>query len=309
MENELILQYSLSTPVLFLIFNRPETTKKVFNEIKKAQPKQLFIAADGPREEKEGEQEKCEQTRKIIEQIDWECKVKKLFRNKNIGCKLAVSSAIDWFFENVEEGIILEDDCLPVQSFFWFCQELLNYYRNDSRIIHISGNNFQFGKKRGNGSYYFSKYPHVWGWATWKRAWQYFDVKMLSFEKFKEQKQIINIFYEKQQQDYWMKVFQKTSIGEIDTWDYIWAYTCMNNNGLCINPNVNLVSNIGFTKDALHTKDENSIFSNMKTEEIKKIIHPDFILIDREADYFTSKLCYGNQTIFNRIKNKIHKTL
>lgn len=309
MKDNFVPPAPLTTPVLFLIFNRPDTTQKVFNAIRQAKPKQLFVAADGLREDKEGEKEKCEQARKIIEQVDWDCEVKTLFRDKNLGCKIAVSSAIDWFFENVEEGIILEDDCLPSQSFFWFCQELLKYYRNDARIMHISGDNFQFGRIRGEGSYYFSKYAHIWGWATWRKAWGCFDVNMKSFKKFKKEAQINNVFNIKQQKKYWMKIFQLVYDCKIDTWDYIWLYSCFINNGLCIMPNKNMVSNLGFSKENLHTKDENSIFSEMEVEEITEIIHPEFIISDQEADLFTSKLCFRNINIFNRIKNKILRAM
>jgi len=299
----------LTTPVLFLIFNRPDTTQKVFNAIRQAKPKQLFIAADGPRPDKEGEIEKCQKARQIATSVDWDCEVKTLFRDKNLGCKIAVSSAIDWFFENVEEGIILEDDCLPSQSFFWFCQELLKYYRDDTRIMHISGDNFQFGKTRGEGSYYFSKYAHIWGWATWKRAWKCYDVNMKNFGNFFKSNQVINIFSIKQQQKYWMNIFQRVYDGKIGTWDYQWTYTCFINNGLCIMPNVNLVLNIGFSKEAFHTKDGNSIFSKMEAKEITEIRHPEFVLVDQKADLLTSKLCFGNKSIFNRIKNKILRAI
>jgi len=294
----------LYTPILFLIFNRPDTTQKVFNAIRKAKPKQFFIAADGSPPDREGEIEKCQKSRKIATSVDWDCEVKTLFRDKNLGCKIAISSAIDWFFENVEEGIILEDDCLPHQSFFWFCQELLEYYRNDTRIMHISGDNFQFGRKRGEGSYYFSKYSHVWGWATWRRAWKCFDINMKSFEEFKAENQINSIFQSKQQQKYWIKNFELTYNGKINTWDHIWLYTCFINNGLCIMPNKNLVSNLGFSKEGLHTKDKNSIFSEMEAEEITEIIHPKFILTDQEADFFTSKLCFSDESIYKRLTNK-----
>jgi len=309
MKDNFIHPGPLITPVLFLIFNRPDTTQKVFNAIRQAKPKQLFVAADGLREDKEGEKEKCEQARKIIEQVDWDCEVKTLFRDKNLGCKIAVSSAIDWFFENVEEGIILEDDCLPSQSFFWFCQELLKYYRNDARIMHISGDNFQFGRIRGEGSYYFSKYAHIWGWATWRKAWGCFDVNMKSFKKFKKEAQINNVFNIKQQKKYWMKIFQRVYDDKINTWDYTWVYTCFINSGLCIMPNINLVSNIGFGIESTHTQGENSIFSKMKTEEITEIIHPEFVLADQEADLLTSKLCCGNINIFKRIVNKVTRVI
>ena len=304
MKNNFVPHSPLTTPVLFLIFNRPDTTQKVFDAIKKAKPKQLFVAADGPREGKEGEKEKCEQARKIIEQVDWDCKVKTLFRDKNLGCKIAPSSSIDWFFKNVEEGIILEDDCLPSQSFFWFCRELLEHYRDDTRIMTISGDNFQFDRKRGDGSYYFSKYPHTWGWATWRRAWEHYGVNMKNFEEFKKEAQINNVFNIKQQQKYWTKIFQIVYEGKIDAWDYQCAYLCFINNGLCITPNVNLVSNIGFGLDSTHTKDKSSIFSEMEAREITDIIHPNFVLADQEADLLTSKLCYGNKNIFERAKNK-----
>ena len=304
MNNKFIPTVALKTSVLFLIFNRPDITQKVFNAIRQAKPKQLFVAADGPREGKEGEKEKCQKAREIATFVDWDCEVKTLFRDKNLGCKIAVSSAIDWFFENVEEGIILEDDCLPSQSFFWFCQELLEHYRDDTRIMHISGNNFQFGHKRGEGTYYFSQYNHIWGWATWKRAWKCFDVNMKSFEEFKREGQINNIFRIKQQQKYWVKVFQKTYDSEIDSWGYIWTYTCFTNNGLCVLPNVNLVSNIGFGPESTHTKGNDSIFSQMEVEEISEIVHPEFLLADQEADLLTSKLCFNNKNILKRMKNK-----
>jgi hypothetical protein len=304
MKDKFIPPALLVTPVLFLIFNRPDTTQKVFNVIRQAKPKQLFIAADGSRPDREGEIEKCQKARQIATSVDWDCEVKTLFRDKNLGCKVAASSAIDWFFENIEEGIILEDDCLPSQSFFWFCRELLKYYRNDTRIMMISGDNFEFDRKRGEGSYYFSKYPQLWGWATWRRAWKHYDVNMKNFEEFKKEAQIKNVFNIKQQQKYWTKVFQLVHEGKIDTWDYPWVYSCFINNGLCIMPNVNLVSNIGFGLDSTHTKDKSSTFSEMEAREITDIIHPNFVLADQEADLLTSKLCFGNKNIFERAKNK-----
>lgn len=305
MKDKFVPPSPLTTPVLFLIFNRPDKTQKVFNAIRQAKPKQLFIAADGPRPDREGEIEECQKARQIATSVDWDCEVKTLFRDKNLGCKIAVSSAIDWFFKNVEEGIILEDDCLPSQSFFWFCQELLEYYRNDTRVMYISGDNFQFGHKRGEGTYYFSKYSHIWGWATWRRAWNFFDLNMNNFEEFETENQINNIFRIRQQQKYWMKFFQLAYDGKIDTWDYQWVYTCLINNGLCIMPNVNLVSNIGFGSDSTHMKYKSSIFSEMEAREITDIIHPNFVLVDQEADLLTSKLCFGNISIFKRVKNKM----
>ena len=165
-------------PILFLVYNRPDTTATVFEEIRKQKPKQLFVAADGPRTDMPGDAEKCKNTRELVMNgIDWECETKTLFRDNNLGCGLAVSNAITWFFKNVEEGIILEDGTLPDQSFFTYCKVLLEKYRYDDKLKMISGNNFQQGKWRGDGSYYFSAYSHIWGWASWRRTWKEYDLK------------------------------------------------------------------------------------------------------------------------------------
>ena len=176
----------LNTPILFLIFNRPEITARVFQEIRKAKPKQIYIAADGPRIDHPDDTALCNKTRQICDSIDWDCEVKTLFREENLGCQLAVSNAIDWFFKHESEGIILEDDCLPSQSFFHFCAELLDFYRDDEEIMCISGNNFQQGRGDDEESYYFSRYPHCWGWATWRRAWNKYDHDMSRWKEFRE---------------------------------------------------------------------------------------------------------------------------
>jgi len=278
----------METAVLFIIFNRPDTTQLVFEEIRKAKPAKLFIAADGPRLNREGDVQKCSKTRKIVEQVDWPCEVKTLFQPENLGCKRAVSSAIDWFFEHVEEGIILEDDCLPHPSFFSFCETLLEKYRTDERVMMISGDNFQNGVERGDGSYYFSRLSHIWGWATWKRAWQFYDVTMLSFPAFKQQNRIADIFENKDIQNYWINIFDKVYEDQIDTWDYQWTYAVMCQNGLSIMPNKNLISNIGCgNADATHTIEINHHLANLKTEALNTLIHPTFVLADKAADLYT----------------------
>jgi hypothetical protein len=280
------------TPILFIIFNRPDTTQVVFNEIKKIKPEKLFVSADGPRANKEGEHEKCIETRKIIEQVDWDCKVKKLYRDKNLGCKSAVSSAITWFFENIDCGIILEDDCLPDGSFFRFCEELLEKYKNDERVMTISGNNYQFGKKRGNASYYFSAYNHIWGWASWKRAWTKYDVGIRSYPEFKSSNKISGIFKEKAYRRFWLEKFDEAYTNRIDTWDYQLTYMLWNNNGLSILPNVNLVTNIGFGAGATHTKN-GSLSSGIKAETMAfPLKHPDEIKRNIKADSYTTNLIF-----------------
>ncbi|EKE02035.1 MAG: hypothetical protein ACD_20C00434G0008 [uncultured bacterium] len=298
----------LSTPVLFLIFNRPDTTQLVFNEIKKVKPKKLYISADGPRSDKYNEAEKkCKQTREIIKQIDWNCEVHTNFSNKNLGCKIGVSSGINWFFDNEEEGIILEDDCIPDQSFFWFCQELLEYYRNDERIMMISGDNFQNGIKRGDGSYYFSRSAHIWGWATWRRAWKYYDVNMNTFSDFLSQNQIKNVFESKVAQEFWVNIFKNIAEGKIDTWDYQWVYTVLSQNGLTILPNTNLITNIGFRDDGTHTRDKDNKLANLKSCSIREINHPSFVLQNVEADNYTFKDHYSR--ILAKKANPLKKIL
>jgi hypothetical protein len=282
-------------PLLFLNFNRPEKTVQVFNEIRRIKPLKLYIAADGPREKNTDDVKNCQKVKDIINNIDWECKVSTLFREKNLGCKIAPSSAIDWFFQNVEYGIILEDDCVPSQSFFYFCQELLEKYKNDTRIMMVSGDNFQGNIKRGDSSYYFSKYSNTWGWATWKRAWSYYDVKMESFPKFKSEKKIKDIFDNYFIQQYWLDKFEETYCGKASNWwDYQWSYTIMSQNGLCIVPNVNLISNIGLGSEASHTKKSRKKLFNLDRNEIDKIFHPEFMISCSIADKLLFKKVYSN---------------
>jgi len=285
-------QRSVTTAVLFLIFNRPGTTQKVFEEIRKARPSKLFISADGPRTGVSSDGDLCRAARDVVKQVDWECELYTNFRDTNLGCKIAVSSAINWFFENVEEGIILEDDCVPSQSFFWFCQELLDWYRDDERIMEISGCNFQFGRQRGDGSYYFSRLNDVWGWATWKRAWEHYDIEMKSFPRFGEGNQLRNYFEDEEVIEWLMSYFQEAFEGVSNVWSSQWTYGICAQNGLTIVPNVNLVSNIGFGReDATHGSGNTwGLLGNRKACEVNEIIHPSFRLPDREADAFTFEI-------------------
>ena len=255
-----------NTPVLFLVFNRPDLTKRVFEQIRKIQPSSLFIAADGPRPDKPSEDKICAEVKDIIlSNIDWDCDVKTLFREQNLGCGKAVSQAITWFFENVEEGIILEDDCLPNLSFFCFCELMLKRFKHDHQIMHISGNNFQLSKI-GMQDYYLTKIPHIWGWATWKRAWNKYDFNLLAFDTNKKQRYFLTDSIDK----FWNDTFDFTKIN-LHTWDYQWVYTIFNNNALCIAPQNNLVLNIGFNKDGTHITNEYHYLSNLKQYEMNNI--------------------------------------
>lgn len=241
-----------NTPILFLVFNRPDTTSKVFDAIKKLKPTNLYIAADGPRDNRPDDDENCKKTLDIVRNIDWDCEIKTLFRKENLGCKVAVSSAIDWFFNNVEEGIILEDDCLPDQSFFQFCSELLEKYRNDNRIMQICGFN-ALNKIDIPESYYFSKYGPIWGWASWRRAWKYYDVNMTMWPEIKKNKLYYSFCDSKKEVKWRIRLYDKIYNNVIDTWDYQWGLTKMTHSGLSIIPNQNLIQNIGFGESSTHT--------------------------------------------------------
>lgn len=278
--------YQTQSAVLFIIFNRPDTTSLVFGQIKAARPSRLYIAADGPRTNRPDENVLCQQARHIATQIDWDCEVKTLFKDKNAGCKEAVSSAITWFFDNEEEGIILEDDCLPANSFFKFCDELLDKYRADERIRHISGGNFQHGKKWGDTSYYFSTLTHVWGWASWRRVWKDYDKELSGYSEVDAEKALTNLFNEPSIINKWLFIFKELKAGKIDTWDYQYAFLNFFKNGLSIIPNKNLISNIGFGSNATHTVSANA-WANLPVTEIQEITHPTTIEAQKQADLGT----------------------
>jgi hypothetical protein len=300
--------FFMETPVLFLIFNRPETTESVFASIQKARPSALYIAADGPRENHPSDTELCERTRSVVGRIDWDCQVHKLFRKTNLGCRQAVSEAISWFFEHEEMGIILEDDCLPHASFFSFCSVMLERYKTDQRIAHIGGANFQDGIKRGTGDYYYSNLTHVWGWASWRRVWKNYDVSMSLWETFRSSGYLKQLFPDKKVQKHLTGLLDRTFSGRIDTWDFQLFFTNLINGGLSVIPNVNLVSNIGFAPNATHPvkKDANA---NRPTSAITGYNPPEFFIPCGEADLYTLQNSFAGKTslILRTIRNRSKK--
>ncbi len=285
-------QPSLSTPILFIIFNRPETTQLVFNAIRDVRPERLYVAADGPRTGVPTDQLRCAQARQIIDQVDWPCQLQTLFRENNLNCGIGPSSAMSWFFENETEGIVLEDDCLPSKSFFLFCQVLLERYRSDSRVMHIGGNNF-LNRTPGDDdfSYYFSRSGHIWGWATWRRAWEMFDYEISLYEKLKLEGYFDDFFLNKLEKIYRLRKFDKTveRKGSVDWWDYQWDFARYINSGLAIVPHKNLVRNLGFGEGATHTKDKNGKNSRMEALELDfPLKHPPYVIRDagRDSQYF-----------------------
>lgn len=285
-------------PVLFIIFNRPDLTARVFESIKDIRPKYLFISADGPRLNVPGDISLCNEARKIVmDNIDWDCEVKILFHEKNQGCSNAPATAITWFFNHVERGIILEDDVLPNKCFFNFCKVLLDRYCNDKKVMHISGNNFlPFGLKE---SYYFTDYTFVWGWATWKRAWDLYDLEIPEWTKINKSLFLKTKLHHRRAENYWKKKFDLVADSKYrDTWDYQWTYACWTNNGLSIAPAINLVSNIGFRSDATHTHFEKSPLANISTGnlDVLNLVHPKKVEINNEIDrYIRDEIYLGEE--------------
>lgn len=277
----------MNTPVLLIAWRRPNTLREVINAIRPVAPTRMFVACDGPNPKRLGESEKVAATRDLIEhEIDWPCQIERLYSDVNQGCRLGVSRAITWFFERVEEGIILEDDCVPHLEFFHFCDTLLERYRFDTRVWCVSGNNFQDGHWRGDGSYYFSFYNHCWGWATWRRCWHHYDPDLRQLPVLRDAGFLKTIFSDPAERRYWSQIWQcLLDHGEPDTWDYQWTFTCLINGGLTALPNHNLVRNVGFGKDATHTTRRSQVPD--ARGGIDPDIVPSFLLRDANADMYT----------------------
>lgn len=311
MNNQKLTTFSPSKPlnaaVLFLVFNRLDTTKQVFEAIREAKPPRLYFASDGARESREGEAEKVLEIRQYItSNIDWDCEVKTLFRKKNLGCKMAVSTAIDWFFKNEEMGIILEDDCLPSQSFFFFCEELLIRYKEDTRIGHIGGTNPLSNSLESN-SYYFSRYNRIWGWASWRRSWDMFDVELTDWPEIKEKKLLNKLLYTKKEADTLSNTLDQIYNGSIDTWDYQWFLSRLLTSKAII-PSVNLISNLGFDKEATHTFDESNPLANMKRGKVTfPLQHPKYIIEDFDLDLQWSNFLTKKKNIIQKIGSVIKR--
>ncbi|MBL4783976.1 MAG: hypothetical protein JKY49_00965 [Cohaesibacteraceae bacterium] len=277
--------FNFDTPILFLIFRQPEITRRVFEQIRIARPKKLFISADGPRSEFPNDIKECEETRAVVSKIDWECEVKTRYLPKNVGLKNAVSSAIEWFFDHVEEGIILEYDCLPDPSFFKYCQTMLERYRHDTRIYSVSGNNIQADIRRGDGDYYYSRITGIWGWATWKRSWKTWRPNLEDYDKFRSHSVIRSIISDKTAQNFWIKSFDQVHNGfNTSTWAFCLIYAQFIQGSYCIVPNQNLIKNIGFGPNATNAGDPKHPLANLSVTSINNYRSPSFFVPDLEAD-------------------------
>lgn len=297
--------WQLRTPVAFLIFNRPETTRRVFEAIRYARPPRLLVVADGPRPNVPGDAERCSAARAVIDSVDWECQVVTNYAEANMGCKRRVSSGLTWVFDTVEEAIILEDDCLPHPTFFRFCEELLERYRSDERVMAISGDNFGV-RPRTDASYYFSLFNFIWGWASWRRAWQLYDLEMSLWPTVRDGGWLLDVLQHSDAARYWAERFQLCHDGRLDTWDYPWTFACWINGGLTAVSTVNLVSNIGFGSDGTHTMSMDESLANIPAEGLTfPLRHPQLILRDTRADAFVQETRY-NPGWRRRVERKLH---
>ncbi|MBD2087797.1 glycosyltransferase family 2 protein [Trichocoleus sp. ST-U3] len=300
----------MKTPVALLIFKRPETTAKVFEVIRQAKPPKLLVVADGPRSDQPGEAEKCAATREIIDTVDWDCEVIKNYSDVNLGCGLRPATGINWVFEQVEEAILFEDDCLPHPTFFQFCEELLEKYRDDERVMSIAGTNLLGERKLPGQSYYFSYFGGNWGWASWRRAWKYFDYDIKQWPEIFESRFLENYLRVPKHYLFWQKIFQDAYQNKNRScWDYQWLLACWLQHGLKIVPEVNLITNIGFGANATHTFSTENPLGKMGTQEISfPLKHPPFMIRDVEADTLFQENFFDNRSLFTKVKNKLQKS-
>jgi hypothetical protein len=279
---------SFNVPVLFITFNRLDTTCQVFEAIRAQKPQTLYLFSDGPRADKPQEQQEVQAVRAwLTSRVDWPCTLHVRFLDENMGPRYAIGHAVNWLFEQEEEGIVFEHDCLPHADFFRYCQYLLDKYRHDERVMHITGNNFLFGRVKVPADYYFSNLSNpTWGWATWKRAWKCYDAEMASFPQFLEENGFDRFIRSKRVRTYYEEVFGRLYRGEIRTWDYQWSLAIWQRKGLTVTPAVNLVSNIGYGDKAIHTADVNDQFAFIPTMPLTIQFSPSFVEAYNEADSF-----------------------
>lgn len=274
-----------TTPVAFFIFNRPKPTRRVFEEIRKAAPGRLFVIADGPREDRAEEEAHCAETRAVIEQVDWPCRVSRNFSDQNLGVGRRVSSGLDWVFQQVEQAIVLEDDCLPEQSFFPFCQTLLERYRERDDVMMISGTNDLLSWKASEQSYGFGLLGSIWGWATWRRAWRHYDFHLSNWPSKRERERLTEVLRDPAMVNFRASRLDLVAGGEVDTWDYQWSHARVLRGGLCATPARNLISNIGFGPLATHTINSRNLSANMPRRPLSRPFRsPNPPCLDRDFD-------------------------
>jgi len=297
----------ITPPVVLLVFNRPAPTARVLARIREARPSMLFVVADGPRPDRADDQENCRAVRALVEQgIDWPCTLVRDYAATNLGCGRRIASGLTRVFEQVEEAIILEDDCLPDPSFFPYCAELLERYRHEPRVGLISGSHHQMRNVPAADDYYFCRYGNIWGWATWRRAWQVYDYQMSAWPAWKKSGELEKLFPDRAVRAYWRKVWDETAAGRHDTWDYQWTFEYMRRGMWGILPRVALIQNIGFGADATHTAGEGADYPETKPLDFP-LRHPVRIEPDLDAEAAASHRFFTPRTLGQRIRGKLNR--
>lgn len=305
---------NVRTPVAFIIFNRPEQTAKVFAAIKAAQPEKLFVMADGPRSSVTSDRDHCAATRAIVDLVDWPCEVVRRFADLNLGLRRNVSEGLDWVFAQTDRAIILEDDCLPDATFFPFCEELLERYAPDRHVAAISGTNLDPAHNipPNDASYYFSRFCHIWGWATWRRAWQMCDHEMKEWPALR----LTNWLKQKNKtagaQNFWRRHFDDSYTHNRDglsTWDVPWLFSCWRHEMLSIVPRTNLVANLGFGAGAAHTKSETRATNVPVTPMRFPLRHPSAVAMNAAADRHIQENFFEGITPMQRLYWKLRLPL
>ena len=295
---------SFNTPIIFIVYKRLETTKKVFDKIKAIRPSKLYLVADGPKTPQE--ETLTSSVRSYLEEhIDWECNITKIYSHTNLGCAKRVQTGLDYVFENEEMAIILEDDTLPDPSFFNFCEELLERYKDDQQVAHISGCNLHTNAVNFKESYCFSSIVNIWGWATWKRAWIHYDINMPSWDNEDKESFLSHWCQDRKSRKGIHKMLDLHCNNEDPwTWDYQWVYACWNSNGLSILPSVNLVSNLGIGPNASNTKSHFTveIYPSTLDEILFPLTHP---LVKRNTDLEARYYSASKSSFIRRLKNLI----
>ena len=297
---------SVETPILLCVFKRPAHTRRVLDAIARQRPRRLFVVGDGPRPHVAGEAAAVAAVRQVVGSVDWPCDVRTHFAAANMGCRARMSSGIDWAFSQSERLIILEDDCLPHDDFFRLCDTLLDRYADDPMVMAVAGNNFQPGPRTGH-SYYFSRYAHIWGWATWRRAWDHYDVAIADWPRLAAAGLLEDVLDDPVEIRHWKAVFDGVHAGEIDTWDFQWLLACWRRRGLTALPETNLVSNIGFGAGALHTTDARSPLAAMPTGELGPLSHPPRVERLAEADVWTWKTLFAPPPRSRRLRRRLER--
>jgi len=286
-----------AVPVLLLIFRRADLVRRQIEALRILRPSRLYVAADGPRSHVSTDIAACFEARAALELVDWPCTVSRLFRETNLGLERAIPEAIDWFFLHEEEGAILEEDCIPGPDFLAFCAPMLERFRQATQVYQISGTNFQPVTRSNDASYFFSRYMHVWGWATWRRAWNQFRPDWSSLDEFFENADRVGFWENPRERLYWKKIYGRTARGETVSWANRWQFSAWADGGVCIYPEVNLVSNLGFRNDGTNTQARDALKAEKTTSSMGNLRHPTMLVRQRVADRWTFERMYWGRPV------------